>query len=123
MRYLFGWLIVIIFLLSAVIQGCKSKKIVMAPEPEKTGNVNAANQDGTTMDYDEAVKRHFDMQSARTKQMMIDTRKKAASRNFGRNREWYDQLFNNSCERSSCMVKVGHEYRTVTKKSSCFIKN
>lgn len=101
--------------------GCKSKKIVMKPEPEK--DVTTTNIDGETLDYEEAVKRHFEMQSDRTKQMMINSDKKIKQRNSGLNRQWYDQLFNNSCMQNSDMVKTGHSYSTITKRSSCFIKN
>lgn len=101
--------------------GCKSKKIITKPEPEK--DVNTANQDGNEVDYDEAVKRHFEMQSNRTKQMMIASEKKRKKRNSGLNRQWYDQLFNNSCFKNSAMVKTGHSYSTVTSRQSCFIKD
>ena len=100
--------------------GCKSKKVVMKPDVQK--DINTANQDGTTLDYDEAVKRHFEMQSNSTKRMMIDSDKKRSSRNYGLKRAWYDQLFNNSCLRNSAMVKTGHSYVSLTKDPSCFIK-
>ncbi len=113
-------LTILVFFTFLIFTGCKSKKIVMKPEPEK--NVNTANQEGTTMDYDEAVKRHFEMQSERTQRMIIESEKKRKRRNSGLNREWYDQLFNNSCMNNSKMVKTGHSYNTVTNNSSCFIK-
>lgn len=103
------------------VSGCKSKKIITKPQPEKT---NADNQeDGKALDYEDAVKRHFDMQSDRTKQMMINSDKSRVKTNSGKSREWYDQLFNNSCFRNSDMVKTGHSHSTITKKSSCFIKD
>lgn len=92
-------------------------------KPDEKKDVNTANQEGTAVDYDEAVKRHFEMQSDQTKRMMLDSEKKRKKRNSGLNRQWYDQLFNNSCMNNSPMVKTGHSYRSVTKKPSCFIKN
>lgn len=102
---------------------CKSKKVVMKPEGAGKKNVDRANQDGNEVDYEEAVQRHYDMQSNRTKEMMSRTAKKRKMSNSGLNRQWYDQLFNNACLRHSDMVKTGHSYSTVTKRSSCFIKN
>ena len=99
--------------------GCKSKKIITKPEPTK---VNSANQQGTAIDYDEAVKRHFDMQSDRTKMMMIKSDKMKVQKNYGKNRQWYDQLFNTSCFKNSDMVKTGHSHSTITSRQSCFIK-
>ncbi len=99
--------------------GCKSSKIITRPEPEK---VNTANQQGTAVDYEEAVKRHFDMQSERTKRMMIKSEKIKVQKNYGKNRQWYDQLFNTSCFKNSAMVKTGHSHSTITKRQSCFIK-
>ena len=103
------------------ISGCKTNKIIMKPKPEKE-EINTANQDGNTMDYDEAVKRHYEMQSNRTKQMMLKSDKNRNYNNAGISRSWYDNLFNNSCFRNSCMVKTGHAYVTITKSRSCFIK-
>ncbi len=108
---------VVLFSISMV--SCKSKKIITKPEPEK---VNTANQEGTTVEYEEAVKRHFDMQSDRTKRMMVSSDKNRKRKNSGRSRKWYDQLFNNSCFRNSKMVKTGHSHSTITKRPSCFVK-
>lgn len=91
-------------------------------KPEREANISTANQENNPVDYDEAVKRHFEMQSNRTKQMMINSEKKRAKRNFGLNRSWYDQLFNNSCMNNSCMVKIGGSHQTITNNQSCFIK-
>jgi len=93
----------------------------MKPEPEKKG-AKAANQEGEAMDYDQAVKRHYEMQSERTKQMMVKSDKSRRSYNAGISRTWYDNLFNNSCFRNSNMVKTGHSHSTITKTTSCFIK-
>lgn len=94
----------------------------MKPEPQKKGKINTANQEGNTVDYDEAVKRHFEMQSESTKQMMIRSDKKRKSNNSGISRAWYDELFNNSCFKNSAMVKTGHTNRSITKRQSCFLK-
>jgi len=102
------------------ISGCKSKEIVMNPTNKK--DINTANQKGNAVDYDEAVKRHFEMQSDRTKHMMINADKNRKGYNSGISRSWYDNLFNNSCFRNSCMVKTGHGYVSITKSRSCFIK-
>jgi len=91
----------------------------MKPEKEK---VDVANQRGKTIDYDEAVKHHFEMQSENTKQMMLRSEKNRSGYNSGISRSWYDNLFNNSCFRNSCMVKTGHGYVSITKSRSCFIK-
>ncbi len=112
---------IIFSLVSVFVFGCKSNKIIMKPEPQK-GDVNTANQDGKALDYDEAVARHFEMQSASTKEMMIRADKMRKSRNAGISREWYDKLFNNSCFRNSAMVKTGHMNMAITKKQSCFLK-
>lgn len=101
------------------VSGCKSKKIITKPEPEK---INTANQDGEAVDYEDAVKHHFEMQSDKTKRMMLKSDKNRVSRNYGKNRAWYDQLFNNSCLANSEMVKTGHTHSTITRRSSCFIK-
>ncbi len=101
--------------------GCKSKKIITKPESER--DTSPAKQGDTEIDYDEAVKKHFEMQSDRTKQMMINSDKKKKQRNYGLNRQWYDQLFNNSCFKNSAMVKTGHSYSTITSRKSCFIKD
>lgn len=93
----------------------------MKPEPQKE-DVNTATQDGKTLDYDEAVARHFEMQSASTKEMMLRADKMRKSRNAGISREWYDKLFNNSCFKNSAMVKTGHTNMAITKKASCFLK-
>ncbi|NQU34984.1 MAG: hypothetical protein HQ521_17290 [Bacteroidetes bacterium] len=103
-----------------VVTGCKSKKIITKPEPSK---VNTANQQGKAVEYEEAVKHHFDMQSDRTKRMMIKSDKVKIKKNAGQNRQWYDQLFNNSCYKNSAMVKTGHMHSTITNNSSCFIKD
>lgn len=113
---IFGFFVVNLF------SGCKSKKIIMKPEPQKKGKINTANQEGNTVDYDEAVKRHFEMQSESTKQMMIRSDKKRKSNNAGISRTWYDELFNNSCFKNSAMVKTGHTNRSITKRQSCFLK-
>lgn len=105
-----------------MVTGCGSKKVVMKPEGSGNEKINTANQEGNEVDYEEAVKRHWEMQSNRTKQMMLDSEKKRKKRNYGLNRQWYDQLFNNSCNRNSAMVKTGHSYSTVTNRPSCFIK-
>ena len=107
------------FLVILLISGCKTNKIIMKPEKEK---VDVANQKGRNIDYDEAVKRHFEMQSENTKQMMLRSDKKRKGYNSGISRSWYDNLFNNSCFRNSCMVKTGHGYVSITKSRSCFIK-
>ena len=112
---------ILVILISVFISGCKANKIIMKPEPKKEG-INTANQEGNAMDYDEAVKRHYEMQSDRTKQMMVRSDKARKHYNVGISRSWYDNLFNNSCFRNSCMVKTGHSYVTITKSSSCFIK-
>jgi len=91
----------------------------MKPEKEE---VNTADQDGNAVDYEEAVKRHFEMQSENTKRMMLRSDKNRKSYNSGISRSWYDNLFNNSCFRNSCMVKTGHGYVSITKSRSCFIK-
>jgi hypothetical protein len=112
--------ILIFFVLSSVcFVGCKSKKIITKPEPEK---VNTADQEGTTIEYEEAVKRHFEMQSDRTKRMILSSDKKRMRKNSGKNRKWYDKLFNNSCGQNSKMVKTGHTQSSITKRSSCFVK-
>ena len=92
-------------------------------KPEQKETADPENQEGTEIDYDEAVKRHFEMQSNRTKQMMINSEKRRTKRNYGLNRKWYDQLFNNSCGMNSAMVKTSHSHSSITKRSSCFIKN
>ena len=112
---------ILVILISVFISGCKTNKIIMKPEPEK-GEINTANQEGNAIDYDEAVKRHFEMQSDRTKQMMVKSDKNRKHYNAGISRTWYDNLFNNSCFRNSDMVKTGHGYVTITKSRSCFIK-
>ncbi|MBC8320277.1 MAG: hypothetical protein H8E34_06125 [Bacteroidetes bacterium] len=94
----------------------------MKPEPQKQREVNTANQEGREVDYDEAVKRHFEMQSVNTKKMMVRTDKNRRNNNAGISRMWYDRLFNNSCFKNSCLVKTGHADVTVTKRESCFIK-
>lgn len=101
--------------------GCKSKKIIMKPEQKE--DTESVSKDGEEMDYEEAVKRHFEMQSDRTKHMMINSDKKRKVKNYGLNRRWYDQLFNNSCFKNSAMVKTGHSHSSITKRSSCFIKD
>ena len=120
LKHITYFIIASTLLLSVVVTGCKSQKIITKPEPSK---VNTANQQGNAVDYDEAVKRHFDMQSDRTKRMMIKSDKVKIKKNAGQNRQWYDQLFNNSCYRNSAMVKTGHMHSTITNNSSCFIKD
>ena len=88
------------------------------PEGEK----NASPQEGKALEYEEAVARHFEMQSASTKEMMLRADKMRKSRNGGMSREWYDKLFNNSCFKNSAMVKTGHANMAITKKASCFLK-
>jgi len=88
------------------------------PEGEK----KISPQDGIALEYEEAVARHFEMQSASTKEMMLRTDKMRKRKNASMGREWYDQLFNNSCFKNSCMVKTGHMNMPITKKSSCFLK-
>ncbi len=115
---------IVLFLLLfglGISSGCRSKKIITKPEPQN--DADPSNENGTEVDYDEAVKRHFEMQSDRTKRMMINSDKKKTKRNYGLNRQWYDQLFNNSCFKNSAMVKTGHSYSTVTSRQSCFIKD
>ncbi len=107
-------------ILTIIISGCKAKEIITKPEDSK--EVNTANQDGNTVDYEEAVNHHYEIQSDRTKQMMLLSDKKRSKYNAGISRSWYDNLFNNSCFRNSCMVKTGHQYETITKSRSCFIK-
>jgi hypothetical protein len=85
-------------------------------------NIDTANQEGTAIDYEEAVKRHYEMQSEGTKRMIQRSDQKQKIKNSGINRSWYDNLFNNSCFRNSCMVKTGHGYVSITKSRSCFIK-
>lgn len=105
--------------ISVFISGCKTNKIVMKPEKKE---IDTANQKSNTVDYDEAVARHYKMQSERTKQMMVKSNKVHKRNNAGISRKWYDELFNNSCFNSSCMVKTGHSYVTITKSKSCFLK-
>ncbi len=112
---------IIISVISVFVFGCKSEKIIMKPDPQK-GDINTANQEGKPLDYDEAVARHFEMQSESTKQMMLRSDKMRKSRNAGISREWYDELFNNSCFKNSAMVKTGHTNMAITKKASCFLK-
>ena len=101
------------------ISGCKANKIITKPEK---GNVNTANQEGNAVDYEEAVKRHYEMQNENTKRMMQRYDKGRKNNNSVISRSWYDNLFNNSCFRNSCMVKTGHGYVSITKSRSCFIK-
>lgn len=112
---------ILILFVSVFISGCKTKKIIMKPKPDKE-KINTVNQEGRNVDYDEAVKRHFEMQSERTKQMMLKSDKMRRNKNAGISRVWYDKLFNNSCFKNSAMVKTGHSYTTITKKQSCFLK-
>jgi len=109
-------LFIIIFL-----PGCKSNEIIMKPNPKK-GEANKGNQEGRNVDYDEAVARHFEMQSESTKQMMLKSDKMRKSKNAGISRVWYDKLFNNSCFKNSAMVKTGHTNMSITKRESCFLK-
>ncbi len=104
------------------ISGCKSNKIIMKPESEKR-DVNTANQNGAPVDYEDAVKHHYEMQSESTKQMMVRSDKNKKQYNTGISRSWYDELFNSSCFKNSCMVKTGHSYVTITKSRSCFMKD
>lgn len=113
--------LILVLFVSVFISGCGSNKIIMKPDPPK-GNANTAIPQGNNVDYDDAVKHHFDMQSERTKQMMIRSDKKRGRNNAGMGRTWYDKLFNNSCFKNSCMVKTGHSYVTITKSKSCFLK-
>ena len=113
--------IVFVFFILVLISGCKTNKIIMKPEPEKR-EVNTANQKGKPVDYDDAVKHHYEIQSESTKQMMIRSDKNRRQYNVGISRSWYDELFNSSCFKNSCMVKTGHSYVTITKSRSCFIK-
>ncbi len=110
--------ILIIFIF---ISGCKTNKITMKPESDKR-EVNTANQEGNAVDYEDAVKRHYEMQSDKTKQMMVRSDKSRKSNNLGKGRKWYDTFFNNSCFRNSSMVKTGHAQVTITKNNSCFLK-
>jgi len=112
---------ILVLFISVFISGCKTNEIIMKPEPDKEG-INTANQEGNAIDYDEAVKRHFEMQNDRTKQMMLKSDKNKKHYNAGISRTWYDNLFNNSCFRNSKMVKTGHGYVTITSSQSCFIK-
>ncbi|HJN07041.1 MAG TPA: hypothetical protein QF480_10535 [Bacteroidales bacterium] len=93
----------------------------MKPNPKK-GEANKGNQEGRNVDYDEAVARHFEMQSESTKQMMLKSDKMRKSKNAGISRVWYDKLFNNSCFKNSAMVKTGHTNMSITKRESCFLK-
>lgn len=111
--------IVVVLFMMIFISGCKANKIIMKPEKEE---VDVANQEGNAVDYDEAVKRHFAMQSENAKRMMLKSDKNRKGYNSGISRSWYDNLFNNSCFRNSCMVKTGHGYISITKSRSCFIK-
>ena len=115
-------IIILVVICSGYLSGCKSNKIIMGNESSPQNKTAGPVQQDVAVDYDEAVKRHFDMQSDRTKLMMINSEKKSKNRNYGLNRTWYDQLFNNSCMNNSCMVKTGHQYQTITKRTSCFIK-
>ncbi len=112
---------ILVLFISVFISGCKTNEIIMKPEPEKEG-IDTANQEGNAIDYDEAVKRHYEMQSDRTKQMMLKSDNNRKHYNVGISRTWYDNLFNNSCFRNSNMVKTGHGYVTITSSPSCFIK-
>jgi len=112
--------IVFVLIVLITISGCKAKKIVMKPEEKE--DVDTANQEGTAIDYEEAVKRHYEMQSENTKSMMQRSDKNRKVKNSVISRGWYDNLFNNSCFRNSCMVKTGHGYISITKSRSCFIK-
>ncbi len=114
--------IIIVLAIFIFISGCKTNKIIMKPEPEK-GNINNVNQEGGTVDYEDAVKHHYEMQSESTKQMMVRSDKNKKQYNTGISRSWYDELFNSSCFKNSCMVKTGHSYVTITKSRSCFIKD
>lgn len=112
---------ILVLFVSVFISGCKSKKIIMKNKPEKE-KINTANQEARNVDYDEVVKRHFEMQSESTKQMMLKSDKMRRNKNTGISRVWYDKLFNNSCFKNSAMVKTGHSYTTITKQQSCFLK-
>jgi len=115
---IFVFIIVVSFAL-LFISGCKANKIIMKPEKE---SMDTADQEGNAIDYEEAVKRHYEMQSENTKRMIQKSDKKQKFNNSGISRNWYDNLFNNSCFRNSCMVKTGHGYVSITKSRSCFIK-
>ncbi len=112
---------ILVTIVSVFLFGCKSNKIIMKPETVSTDKATAKKKD-PTIDYDEAVKHHFEMQSTSTKQMMIKSDKRRRHNNYGISRSWYDNLFNNSCFRNSCMVKTGHAHVSITKSRSCFIK-
>ena len=114
--------LILVLVIVIFISGCKSNKIIMKPEAEKR-DVNTANQQGAPVDYEDAVKQHYEMQSESTKQMMIRSDKSRKQYNTGISRSWYDELFNSSCFNNSCMVKTGHSYVTITKSRSCFIKD
>ncbi len=121
-RFLFLLLIFTLPLISLF--SCKSKEIIVASQPgkEKAGNVNTANQEGKAVDYDQAVAKHNAMQSQRTKEMMARADQRNRKIKSSKNRKWYDQLFNNNCNSSSCMIKTRSRYHTITRSNSCFIK-
>lgn len=121
-NFFYSSLLVIFF--GLLLFGCKSKEIIVATKPEKDteGEINTANQDGNALDYDQAVAKHHAMQSQRTKNMIARAEKSNRRTNRNKNRALNDRLFNNNCYPSSCMLKNGHTYRTVTKSRSCFIK-
>lgn len=59
-------------------------------------------------EYNDAVKRHYQMQSESTLRMMRNAQNQQAALNKSRSRSWDEQLFNSSCFRNSCFVKTGH---------------
>ncbi len=112
-------LIIVFIVIVVIVTSCKSKKVIMKPESETANNVS---EEGQAVDYEEAVKKHFEMQSDNTKRMMLRADKNRVRYNSGISRNWYDKLFNNSCFRNSCMVKTGHDFVSITKSRSCFVK-
>ncbi len=120
----FKFSIYLIIVMTVVVSGCKSNEIITKSDNKNTSSEKNESNDNYNPDaeYEAFRKRHFAMQSDRTKQMMIRADKNRKSYNSGISRNWYDNLFNNTCFRNSCMIKTGRGYVTVTKSRSCFVK-
>ena len=91
------FIVMITLVISSSTIGCKSGEKV-SKEVRETEKAEAQIQKEADKEYEQALKRHYKMQSRQSKQIIKDAKKQGKSANRAQQRSLWDRMFNKSCK-------------------------
>lgn len=96
-KKLFNLIFLILFAVSIAFSGCRTSE-VSKEQVQELEKVDNQGQKALVKEYEDAVKKHHQMQSDNTKEMMKQRKKQQKQYNKTQQRSLWDRLFRRKCK-------------------------